>query len=891
MTDGLIVLKDQLRDYQYRGDVLEEMNFLDFMLNTYEGRQNTSAEEQVEDETERGNDEHEQTGTSPKKGRPPNTRIPYKTEANKGTSCRIMRTKGHETMPRFVGKWFNRNDSQFQQEIHTYHASMLMLLKPWRQLTQVKEEKESFQSSFDNMIQSGGKRMLTVIENIQYYYQCADGAKARREQEKQGTGRAVECELMVEESELLEFEQRDKRGDEGHDVTEEEIDAAKKTRIPQRERFFGEQAIIEAYDAGIFQDLYADTTTWKEPARCAEGTEELMMIKAWEKQLKETTRKQANEQGTIDLIIYRATDDKEGKRRKQRKEREPLVEKENPGETASKGERRERTKLAMLNTDQRRAHDIVESRLRDYISSKRISGPDKAQTYMITIVTEHEKEPLRMIILGPGGTGKSMLISAITETFEHYGKEDILSKCATTGIAASDIGGKTLHSWAGLSINVPKGEDWQSKASSTTSQKRRVNIEGKEFTIIDEISMADKVILYCTSEVVGSTRAKEFKGSAEDPFGGMNVILAGDFHQFPPVGNASGALYVEKEDDSARAKIGREVFKQFETVVILNEQIRMKDKGWSQMLDKLRVGECSHEDIEEIKKLVLSNPNCERPDFQQEPWSSAVLVTSRHAVREQWNEHSTIKHCNVTGNIRYSVNAEDIDKDTKQEPCMEARLAIAELEAKQTGKLKDEIQLAIGMKAMVLLNLATEADIANGTRGEIKEIILDDREDQHRKPVEGHVNLQYPPAMILFKPDRGTNIKFEGISPGLIPITPSEASFAAQRKGKGNKTYKIKRRQYAITPGYAFTDYKSQGQTIEHVIIDIGKPPTGKLSPFGTYVSLSRSRGRDTIRLLRDFDEELFQHHPSEHLRKDMIRLEALNEKTKKEHTKHTGSD
>ena len=62
------------------------------------------------------------------------------------------------------------------------------------------------------------------------------------------------------------------------------------------------------------------------------------------------------------------------------------------------------------------------------------------------IVNEHERDPLRMIILGPGGTGKSMLISAITETFEHYGKEDILTKCATTGIAASDIGGKTVHS-------------------------------------------------------------------------------------------------------------------------------------------------------------------------------------------------------------------------------------------------------------------------------------------------------------------------------------------------------------------------------------------------------------------------------------------------------------
>ncbi len=100
-------------------------------------------------------------------------------------------------------------------------------------------------------------------------------------------------------------------------------------------------------------------------------------------------------------------------------------------------------------------------------------------------------------------------------------------------------------------------------------------------------------------------------------------------------------------------------------------------------------------------------------------------------------------------------------------------------------------------------------------------------------------------------------------------------------EAENGNTYRILRRQYAMTPGYAFTDHKSQGQTIEYVIIDIGKPPTGALSTFGIYVVLSRSRGRDTIRLLGDFDDELFQHHPSEALRLDMERLEALSMATK----------
>ena len=87
------------------------------------------------------------------------------------------------------------------------------------------------------------------------------------------------------------------------------------------------------------------------------------------------------------------------------------------------------------------------------------------------------------------------------------------------------------------------------------AKKRQLNISGKQFIIADEISIVDKGLLYCTSEVVGSVMGKEGKGSVEDPFGGANVILTGDFHQFPPVSNASGALYVDKPGDSKRAQL------------------------------------------------------------------------------------------------------------------------------------------------------------------------------------------------------------------------------------------------------------------------------------------------------------------------------------------------
>ena len=129
----------------------------------------------------------------------------------------------------------------------------------------------------------------------------------------------------------------------------------------------------------------------------------------------------------------------------------------------------------------------------------------------------------------------------------------------------------------------------------------------------------------------------------------MHVIKAGDFHQFPPVGNPTGALYVDRPgQDSKRAILGREIFLQFDKVVILDKQNRITDPIWSEILGRARIGECSTKDLEEIEKLVLTNPECDVPDFTKPPWDQAILVTPRHSVRNLWNEHAIAKHCAKT---------------------------------------------------------------------------------------------------------------------------------------------------------------------------------------------------------------------------------------------------
>jgi ATP-dependent exoDNAse (exonuclease V) alpha subunit len=190
------------------------------------------------------------------------------------------------------------------------------------------------------------------------------------------------------------------------------------------------------------------------------------------------------------------------------------------------------------------------------------------------------------------------------------------------------------------------------------------------------------------------------------------------------------------------------------------------------------------------------------------------------------------------------------------------------------------VEIAIGMEAMVTQNIATDASLANGSRGIILDIVLDPREEWQVPDVdeEGVVKLTYPPAMVLFEPFRKpVTDPLPGLSPLQIPIFPSEHSFYIG----GKKGVKVTRRQLPLTPGYAFTDHKSQGQTLENVLVDIRRLSHFPVNAFATYVALSRSRGRHKIRLLRDFDDKLFNTHPSADLREEDRRLSLAAEETK----------
>ena len=95
--------------------------------------------------------------------------------------------------------------------------------------------------------------------------------------------------------------------------------------------------------------------------------------------------------------------------------------------------------------------------------------------------------------------------------------------------------------------------------------------------------------------------------------------------------------------------------------------------------------------------------------------------------------------------------------------------------------------------------------------------------------------------------------------------------------------------QYPITPAYAFTDCRAQGQTIWRVIIDIARPPHGSLSLFNIYVTLSQSSRRSMIQLLRDFDDSLLRQKHNLALLQEDDRLNALDDATRSDWSQAAG--
>jgi ATP-dependent DNA helicase PIF1 len=176
------------------------------------------------------------------------------------------------------------------------------------------------------------------------------------------------------------------------------------------------------------------------------------------------------------------------------------------------------------------------------------------------------------LLTGPAGSGKTYVLAEFIRQAKRAGKT--VAVTATTGLAASHLGGSTIHSWSGIGIadELPKG------FVAGLSKSRHDIITKTDVLIIDEISMLHDYRLDMVDEA-----ARLVRKSAE-PFGGLQVILCGDFFQLPPVtrGDVAAAKFVT-ESASWRA---------LEPVICrLEEQHRQDDESFLTVLNALRAGD------------------------------------------------------------------------------------------------------------------------------------------------------------------------------------------------------------------------------------------------------------------------------------------------------------
>lgn len=191
-----------------------------------------------------------------------------------------------------------------------------------------------------------------------------------------------------------------------------------------------------------------------------------------------------------------------------------------------------------------------------------------------------------VFLTGPAGSGKTHVLNAYIDYLKSHAVD--VAVTASTGIASTHLGGMTIHSWSGLGIRDKLTDyDIEDLMERQYLYKR---FEKTKVLIIDEVSMLHHFRLDLIEWI-----CRQMKRS-EKPFGGMQIILCGDFFQLPPITRGM-AEYAESE---FAFKAESWLFSNL-TVCYLSEQHRQKDNTYLSILNNIRDGKVSSKTIELLK--------------------------------------------------------------------------------------------------------------------------------------------------------------------------------------------------------------------------------------------------------------------------------------------------
>lgn len=398
-----------------------------------------------------------------------------------------------------------------------------------------------------------------------------------------------------------------------------------------------------------------------------------------------------------------------------------------------------------------------------------------------------------LFISGLAGSGKTHIINTFIKLLDaEYDGVFNVAVTASTGIAASLIGGQTIHSWAGLGISTTPFDKDQIEPSMWS---RYQNLRTADVLIIDEISMLP-AHLFTKLDLA----LKHFRRS-DEPFGGVQMVLIGDFLQLPPVAGKDS-----KEVDN-RFAIQTETWKEANiTYCFLDKSYRATDLRLKKMLLEISSGK-----VTDFSKALIAN----RCDSEKDPdiTYTTLFTTNRNVDAYNQKELDANPSESKFFKVRRSFgDQKEVDKMIKR------------------YNLPETLELKTGATVILTKNIMTDGGVlANGSLGK----------------VEGFMNGI---PVVRF------NTGYTKLIPHAIYETTNKVETIY--KGKKHVIHEVIAQisQIPLKLGYAITVHKSQGQTFDGVELDLSKVFQDGLG----YVALSRVRSADHL-VITGFNEKAYR--------------------------------
>lgn len=298
---------------------------------------------------------------------------------------------------------------------------------------------------------------------------------------------------------------------------------------------------------------------------------------------------------------------------------------------------------------------------------------------------EHIKNGESIFLTGSAGTGKSFCIDHIINWVSQRKPRSKIGLTSTTGCSALLIGGTTIHSFLGIGLGIGSAEIL---AKDTRMKKKRIfNLLNKlELLIIDEISMMSLELFDKISKYLSLIRDNE------KPFGGLQLLLTGDFCQLSPV--KSDVYCFESE-----------IWKELNLKTIeLCKSFRQSDEYFIKILKELRFGDCSNETYNILKKY--------RNRTYEDGIIPMKLFSTNKAV-DKCNEEELCKIMKISKErFTYKIRNSSVS-ETKVNDII------------KKNNISPSLVLCVGCQVMVTYNISISDGIVNGTIGRITQVSKD----------------------------------------------------------------------------------------------------------------------------------------------------------------------